>query len=114
MTLREDRALLRLFLPECAVFDGQDAWRAVIEYLRLSGVAGATAYRGRAGFTARGPISTDAIEVLSGDLPVVIEAVDRPERIEAVVENVRAMAGSRALMTVEKVEALIEHGGTTA
>lgn len=103
MTLREDHSLLRVFLPESDTSDGQAAWRAVVDHLRLAGLAGATAYRGRAGFTADG-VSTDAIEVLACDLPVVVEAVDRPDRIEGVLDTVIASVGEKGLVTVERVE----------
>lgn len=103
MSLREEHVLLRVFVPEADRFDDRPAWRAVMEHLRLMGLAGATAYRGRAGFTAGG-VSTDAIEVLSYDLPVVVEAVDRPERIEAVLADVSAIVGAKGLVTTERVE----------
>lgn len=104
MTLREDHALLRVFLPESDTFDGRPAWEAILARLQAAGVAGATASRGRAGFSLGGEMATDAIEVLSFDLPVVVEAVDRPERIDAVLARVQELVTSRGLVTVESVE----------
>lgn len=104
MTLAERHTLLRVFIPESARHRGQPAWHAVLTRLHSAGLAGATAYRGRAGFTAGGPIHTDAIEVLADDLPVVIEAVDQPEKFAALHEELAAMVGSHGLITSEMVE----------
>jgi CBS domain-containing protein len=64
---------------------------------------GATVTRGLAGFGASAVIHTSQILVLSMDLPVVISVVDRPERIERVLEPLRSMAPN-ALITVQEVE----------
>lgn len=104
MALAEQHALLRVFVPESAHHHGQPAWRAVIARLHAAGIGGATAYRGRAGFTAGGPIHTDAIETLADDLPVVVEAVDRPEQFARVRDELAAIVGDRGLITREMVE----------
>ena len=104
MSLDERHSLLRVFLPETALFDDRPAWRAVVEHLRLSGFTGATAYRGSAGFTGNA-LATDRIEVLATGLPVVVEAVDLPEKVERVLDDVRAIVPERGLVTVERVEA---------
>lgn len=110
MTLAENHTLLRVFLPESDQFDNREAWRAVMDHLRVSGIAGSTAYRGRAGFTAGGEMMTDAIEALACDLPVVVEAVDRPEKINFILGDVRAIVGAQGLVTVESVEVALHRG----
>lgn len=110
MPLAERHTLLRIFIPESARHCGQPAWRAVITLLHDANIAGATAYRGRAGFTAGGPIHTDAIEALADDLPIVVEAIDRPEQFTDLYDELAAIVGSHGLITSEMVEVACCHG----
>jgi PII-like signaling protein len=76
---------------------------AIIEMLRREGFRGATAIRGVAGFGASTLIHTAAILRLSLDQPLVITVVDRPARIERVLESLREMA-PHALIVVQDLE----------
>jgi PII-like signaling protein len=58
--------------------------------------------RGAAGFGPAQHLRTDRLLTLSEDLPVVSAAVDERERIEAVLDEVRAIAFS-GLVTLERV-----------
>ena len=68
--------------------------------------AGATVLRGYLGFGANSRIHSARVLRLSEDLPMVIEIVDEPERINAFVEELDGMIGE-GLVTLEKVEVLI-------
>ncbi len=57
--------------------------------------------RGIASFGPRGVVRSDETLSMSEDLPVAITAVDRPEHIDAVVDDVVAMT-SRGLITMER------------
>lgn len=50
-------------------------------------VAGVTAFRGIAGFGGSGRVHEAGLLDMSLDLPVIIEFFDRPERVEAVMQN---------------------------
>src|SRR5581483_4099468 len=80
-------------------------YTAIIEMLRREGCSGATAIRGVAGFGASSVIHTAAILRLSMDLPMVIMVVDRPERVERIIEPLREMA-PHALIIVQDVEVM--------
>ena len=54
-------------------------------------VAGVTAFRGIAGFGGSGRIHDAGLLDMSADLPIVIEFFDRPEKIEAVLDNLSDM-----------------------
>jgi PII-like signaling protein len=58
--------------------------------------------RGAAGFGPAQHLRTDRLLTLSEDLPVVSAAIDERERIEAVLDEVRAIAFS-GLVTLERV-----------
>ena len=57
-------------------------------------MAGATVIRGLMGFGAHSSMHTAKILRLSEDLPIIIEIVDEPEKIEALVtlEKIRVIA----------------------
>ncbi|RMH58754.1 MAG: DUF190 domain-containing protein [Candidatus Hydrogenedentota bacterium] len=98
--------LLRVFVAEDAVFDGQPAWRVVLEHLRMSGFWGATAYRGREGYSLSGPAGTDRILIMTSRLPIVIEGVDRREKALPLLEDLRTIVGDRGIITLEPVTLL--------
>jgi protein CrcB len=71
----------------------------------LEGIAGATVLHGIEGYGADKQIHTARILDLSGDLPVVIIAIDRTEKIEAVMPKLDAMI-DKGLVTTEEVRVL--------
>ena len=69
---------------------------------RELGLAGATVLRGPMGFGHSSRLHTTKILRLSADLPLVIEIVDRQERIDAFLPELDRMMGS-GLVTLENV-----------
>src|SRR6185437_244045 len=94
---------LTIFVTETDHYHHQALYMAIIEMLRREGCSGATAIRGMAGFGASSLIHSAAILRLSLDQPMVITVVDRPQRIERVIEPLRAMAPD-ALIIVQDVD----------
>jgi uncharacterized protein len=58
---------------------------AVIEFLMKSGVSGATAIRGMAGFGAHHRMHTPRIELLAEHLPVWVEFVESAEKVAEIM-----------------------------
>lgn len=79
---------------------------AIIELLHAEGISGATVLHGIEGYGSHKQIHTARILDLSGDLPEVIMAVDRPEKIEAVLPKLDEMIGE-GLVTAEEVRVVI-------
>ncbi len=96
---------LTIFIGETDQYHHKALYTAIIEMLRREGCSGATAIRGVAGFGASSVIHTAAILRLSMDLPMVITLVDRPERVERIIEPLREMA-PHALIIVQDVEVM--------
>ena len=96
---------LTIFVSETDRYQHQALYMAIIEMLRREGCSGATATRGIAGFGASSLIHTAAILRLSLDQAVVIAVVDRPQRIERLLDPLRAMAPN-ALITVQDLEVI--------
>jgi PII-like signaling protein len=85
--------LLRVFIGEADRWQGRPLSEAIVLMLREQGLAGATVLRGVEGFGADSRIHTAHILRLSEDLPIVIEVVDREERIRAVLPRLDEMVG---------------------
>ncbi len=101
-----DHFLVRIFIGEDDKWHHQPLERALLERLRREGFAGATVFRGVAGFGAASVIHTTNILSLSGDLPVVIEVVDDKEHVGKLIRILDEMVTGGALVTVEEVRVL--------
>ena len=75
--------LLRVFVGEASKHGRMPLYEWIVQQARAQGLAGATVLRGILGFGANSRIRTTKILRLSEDLPVVVEIVDTPEKIEA-------------------------------
>lgn len=105
-SVRGRQTMMRIFLGESDRHDGRPLYEVLLQLLRERGLAGATVLRAVAGFGASSTIHTANLLRLSVDLPIVIEVVDTPERIEEVVPAVDALLGG-GLITLEQVEVIL-------
>ena len=79
---------LRIYIGDSDLWRGKPLSAVLLETLKKEGLAGATVFRGVAGFGAHSRIHTAAILDLSTDLPIVIEVIDTPEKIQHALETV--------------------------
>ncbi len=99
-----DAKLLRIFVGELDTRDGQPLHQWLVNEAKRAGLAGATVLRGMEGYGVHSQIHTAKILELSVDLPIVVEIIDTPEKIEAFMPVVDA-AIEEGLATIERVEA---------
>ena len=97
--------LLRVFIGEADRFEGKPLYEAVVLKAREMGLAGATVLRGPMGFGASSHLHTAKILRLSGDLPMVIEIVDREDRINSFLPELEKMV-LKGLVTLANVKVL--------
>lgn len=100
-----EMTLLRIFVGESDRWHHQPLYEALVECFRREGFAGATVLKGAMGFGARSITHSDRLLRLSGDLPVVVEVVERAEKIEALLPQLDSMLGG-GMVTLEKVRVL--------
>jgi hypothetical protein len=93
-----EQVLLRLILSEERMHDRQALYWRLVELCRDEGLAGTTVLRGMAGFGHDRRIHTIDIEVLAQGLPIVVEVVDTPERIDRVLPKVEALMVGGVIM----------------
>jgi len=103
LSLQKKAKRLRIYISEKDRWRGNSLDMAIVEVLRQKGIAGATVTRGIMGYGAHSMIHTIRIEVLMSELPVVIEAIDTPEKIASVIDSIYPMV-QEGLITTEDVE----------
>jgi uncharacterized protein len=101
-----ERTLMRIHIGERDKYKGKPLYQAIVELLRERHYAGATVLRGIMGFGATAKLRTDRIEVLSLDLPIVIECVETEERIQSILPELDAMIGG-GLITLERARVIM-------
>lgn len=112
MKLPSEAELLRIFIGESDKRGGRPLHEVIVEAARRRGMAGATVLRGVLGFGASSRIHTSKILRLSEDLPMVIEIVDTPERIQDLLPELDEMM-DEGLITLEKVRVIAYRHNST-
>jgi len=105
MKISGEAKLVRIFIGESDRWHGVPLYEAIVRKVREMGLAGATVIRGVEGFGANSRIHTAKILRLSEDLPVLIEIVDKEERIADILPVLDEMIGE-GLITIERVEVI--------
>ncbi|MEM8534614.1 MAG: DUF190 domain-containing protein [Chloroflexota bacterium] len=94
---------IRIYISERDTAEGQALYLTVLDYLRQHGATGATVLRGIAGFGAGIRLRTAGVSDFTQSLPVVIEWVDRTERVARVLPIIDELLPN-ALITVEELQ----------
>ncbi|HTQ78406.1 MAG TPA: DUF190 domain-containing protein [Thermoanaerobaculia bacterium] len=106
MKLEGEGILVRIFIGDSDRHEGIPLYEAVVQKAREKGLAGATVFRGFEGFGAHSLIHTTRILRLSEDLPVLIEIVDKKDKIEAFLPELDTLI-PEGLVTLEEVQVIL-------
>lgn len=102
--------ILRVYLGESDRVDGMAAYEHIVIQAHKMGLKGATVYRGVSGFGANSFIHTSKVLRLSEDLPMVVEILDEPERIEHFIEEFLGKLGKGAIAVFDVMGSLSKLG----
>jgi len=98
--------LLRLYTDENAHIGDQRLVDDLVRRARAAGLAGATVLRGRIGFgSSKAPIHEHHALGVGDNMPMVVEIVDREDKLRAFAANLAGMHNI-GLVTLERVEVL--------
>jgi PII-like signaling protein len=104
MRIMEDAVLLRIFLGEDDMREGQPLYRLLLEAAMQQGMAGGTVLPAPMGFgisrNLRSGLNPDA----GASMPIVVEIIDRPEKIDAFLPLIEPMIDS-GMITMESLKA---------
>ncbi len=95
--------LVSIFLNEADKWKHHPLDLEILKYLYHEGCAGGTVLRGLAGFTRGSGVVTTSLVDIGSELPVVVQFVERSEKVDEVMPTLRRMAGKR-LITVQEVQ----------
>jgi len=93
--------LMRIYISEDSMYMGHNLYHALVIRLKEFGVAGVTVTRGIEGYGKGKRLQTARILELSSSLPIIVEVVDIPSRIEAVMPVVDEMVKEGLVMITD-------------
>jgi PII-like signaling protein len=94
--------LLRIFIGESDRHEGKPLYEWIVRQARERHMAGATVVRGLEGFGAHSHMHTAKILRLSQDLPIIVEIVDTPEKVQRFLPIIDEVI-SEGIATLEDV-----------
>ncbi|HXY06365.1 MAG TPA: DUF190 domain-containing protein [Terriglobales bacterium] len=83
-----------IYLAEDQQYHGTAAYAAILDFLFFRGVSGATVTRGIAGFGADHHLHTTRLVDLATRLPVKVDFIETPEKVEELLPKLQAMVGT--------------------
>jgi PII-like signaling protein len=98
---------LRLFIGEAHEWQGKPLYQTIIERAWQHGIRGATVFRGTEGFGPEHHLSTERLVDISENLPIIVEMVDSPERIQTLLPELDQLM-QRGMITVTPVTMIVE------
>lgn len=83
-----------IYVGEDHQYHGQSLYAAILDYLFYRGVSGANVFRGMAGFGADHHMHTTRILRLTENLPIKIQFVESPEKVDELLPKLHEMTGT--------------------
>ncbi len=108
-----DATKLAIYIGDSDRYHGKPLHLAIVELLRAEGIAGATVLHGIEGYGLSRHVHTARILDLSQDLPVVIIAIDREDKLEAGFPKSEAMVHG-GLVTLERVRVAVSRAHSSS
>jgi len=96
---------LRVYVGDDDKWKGGLLYPAIVLALKEAGLAGVTVFAGAEGFGSHAKLHTPRLEALFQGLPVVIEAVDTPDKIASAMPILDDMV-LEGLVTVQDLNAI--------
>jgi PII-like signaling protein len=95
-----------LYLSDGATHHGVPVYTGILDFLFHSGIAGATALKGVAGFGAEHRIHSAHILEISDHLPIKVEFIETREKVDAILPELEKRAGS-GLIEVQETTVIV-------
>jgi len=101
MSLKGKCRLMKIYISEDSMYKGHSLSHALVLKMKEMGMAGVTVSRGIEGYGKGKRIATARIIDLSSSLPVIVEVIDSPERIESAIPVVEEMVNEGLVMVTD-------------
>ena len=97
---------LRVYVEEQLKHGHVPLYHAILEVLLKEGIAGATVFKGIEGFGSSHHIHSPRVIEMTEKLPMVVEAVENPQKLLKALNLIEEILPVHCLVTVENVEVL--------
>lgn len=101
MVLRDDCKILKIYISEDSRYKGHNLYHALVLKFKEIGMAGVTVTRGIEGYGQDGRLHSTRVLDLSLSLPIIVEVIDIPERIENAVTVAKEMVNEGLMMVTD-------------
>jgi len=105
MALGRNCRIIKIYISEDSKYKGRNLYSAIVHRMAEIGMAGVTVTRGIEGFGLEKRIHSTRLLDISLKLPIIIEIIDTPEKIETAIPLIREMVND-GLVLVTDVEVL--------
>lgn len=103
MNLQRECKILKIYICENAKYKGHGLYHALIEKMAEIGMAGVTVTRGIEGFGHEKRLYSTRILDISLKLPVIIEVIDTPEKIETALPVINDMVNEGLVIVTDVI-----------
>lgn len=105
---------LRIYISSTDKFKHSPLYEVLVYAAKRYGIAGATVIKGIMGYGASSEIYSSSLWELSEKLPLIVEIIDEPAKIDSFFESVRPYfdkIGKGHLITVDETGILLHRPG---
>lgn len=103
MNLNRQCKILKIYTSDDAVYKGHNLYHAIVNKMAEMGMAGVTVTRGIEGFGHEKRLRSTRILDLSLKLPIIIEIIDTPAKIEAAAPVVSDMVDEGLVIVTDVI-----------
>lgn len=103
MQIRGPAQKVTIYIGESDKWGSKPLHAAILQKLKDEDCGGATIFRALTGFGAQSRIRSASLVALSSDLPLIIEWIDNPNRVERVLPKIQEMV-IEGLITIQSIE----------
>lgn len=101
MILSRKCKIIKIYISEDSKYKGHNLYHAIVRKLAEAGMAGVTVSRGIEGFGHEKRLHSTSILDISLKLPVIIEVIDTPEKIEMAIPIVNEMVNEGLVLVTD-------------
>lgn len=96
--------MLKIFINESDEYNGEPVYSLLLKKFEELNVSGVTMLRGVEGFGLKSKVHSEFVEVLLKNLPIVIEIVEKKEKIEEIISIVKLIIPRGTMALIKDVD----------
>jgi len=101
MELSRECKIIKIYISEDSKYKGHNLYHAIVHKMAEIGMAGVTVTRGIEGFGHEKRIHSTRIVDISLKLPIIVEIIDTPEKIEIALPIVSKMVNDGLVIVMD-------------